>query len=236
MGKKRGQAAFEYIMVVAAITAVVAVGVFYVYMTITESRENVAEAQAIHAGNTLIKEAADLYYTALFGKRTVTAKISEDIYRIRVERGQTLVFETKEGEIIHQVDSDVPIKIVGYTNGNIPETFVLMKEPGVNFTLICEKDLCRTAYCPGGGMSVTYCRDADTDTYGDPLDAVEACSNPGGYVANCDDCDDTDGNVHPGALEICENSIDENCDGSDMACPASCLIGTSPIGSCALGT
>ena len=66
---------------------------------------------------------------------------------------------------------------------------------------------------------VTYYRDADGDTYGDPGDPTTATSQPAGYVANSGDCDDTNGNVNPGATEIC-NEIDDNCnDEVDEGCP-----------------
>ena len=59
---------------------------------------------------------------------------------------------------------------------------------------------------------ITYCQDLDGDNYGNPNKKQEACKQPTGYVENCDDCNDSDINVHPGATEIC-NGKDDNCDG-----------------------
>jgi len=40
------------------------------------------------------------------------------------------------------------------------------------------------------------------------------------YYASCgQDCDDTNGAVHPLASEVCGNGVDENCDGYDETCP-----------------
>jgi hypothetical protein len=63
------------------------------------------------------------------------------------------------------------------------------------------------------GVLTTFYADADGDTHGDAAASVEACSAPEGYVASNDDCDDASSTVYPGAPEICNNGIDEDCDG-----------------------
>jgi hypothetical protein len=53
--------------------------------------------------------------------------------------------------------------------------------------------------------------DRDGDGYFDP--ASPCCA-----VTGLCDCDDFATGVNPGAVDICENGIDENCDGSDPPC------------------
>jgi len=78
-------------------------------------------------------------------------------------------------------------------------------------------DPCTSDRCdPTAMMCVNPARDDDGD--GHPVASVST-GFPGG-TRDCggDDCDDTDPNVHPGAIEIC-NGIDDNCEGTiDEGC------------------
>ena len=61
--------------------------------------------------------------------------------------------------------------------------------------------------------AITWYLDADGDGYGS-TSSTEACDPPasGDYVQNDTDCDDADSNIHPMALEICDDQ-DNDCDG-----------------------
>jgi hypothetical protein len=56
--------------------------------------------------------------------------------------------------------------------------------------------------------------DADGDNYGVAGATVTACSQPTGYAANTTDCNDANVNINPGEIEICGNTIDDNCNGT----------------------
>jgi len=62
------------------------------------------------------------------------------------------------------------------------------------------------------GVRSTYYRDLDGDGYGNLSVTIQACSQPGGYVSNSNDCNDTNAAIHPGAPEV-NNGVDDNCDG-----------------------
>jgi hypothetical protein len=63
------------------------------------------------------------------------------------------------------------------------------------------------------GVRMIFYRDADSDSYGNPSNIIQACSAPSGYVSDRLDCNDANAAIHPGATEICDE-IDNNCDGS----------------------
>jgi len=65
---------------------------------------------------------------------------------------------------------------------------------------------------PGAPNDTCLCWDSDTDNDGF-----------GGDAGACTiwDCDDGDAGINPAAIDVCENGIDEDCDGTDLLC--SCL-------------
>lgn len=62
---------------------------------------------------------------------------------------------------------------------------------------------------------IVFYQDADGDGFGNISSVVVACSPPAGFVADSSDCDDANDQIYPGATDIANNSIDENCDGVD---------------------
>ena len=59
--------------------------------------------------------------------------------------------------------------------------------------------------------AITWYADTDTDSYGDAAVTTVECHQPSGYILDATDCDDSDAEVYPGAVETC-NGIDDDCD------------------------
>jgi gliding motility-associated-like protein len=57
---------------------------------------------------------------------------------------------------------------------------------------------------------IVFYQDADNDGFGDPNNTTQACVAPIGYVTDNTDCDDSNDEVFPGAIEICDG-IDNDC-------------------------
>ena len=60
--------------------------------------------------------------------------------------------------------------------------------------------------------------DADLDTWGDDATVINACEGAEGAADRGGDCDDSDSAVNPGALEICNDGLDNDCDGDWSEC------------------
>ena len=48
-----------------------------------------------------------------------------------------------------------------------------------------------------------------------------------GYTIAEGDCNDLDASIHPGAVEICGDGIDQDCDGEDKPCPTYEMLGSA---------
>ena len=66
---------------------------------------------------------------------------------------------------------------------------------------------------PGAVGESAWYLDADGDSWGRANWSSTSCVAPAGFVANQDDCDDLDFSTNPGAAEVCDNGIDDNCNG-----------------------
>jgi hypothetical protein len=67
------------------------------------------------------------------------------------------------------------------------------------------------------GVEIWYADD-DGDGFGNPDDDSEACEAPAGFVADDSDCNDTESTVNPDGTEVCDDGLDNDCDGSDTSC------------------
>jgi hypothetical protein len=80
--------------------------------------------------------------------------------------------------------------------------------------------------CNGSDLQCpqTWYKDVDSDKYSDGT-SLQSVNRPASYylaselTATSGDCNDTNAAIHPGAVEICGDGIDQDCNGSDLQCP-----------------
>jgi hypothetical protein len=65
----------------------------------------------------------------------------------------------------------------------------------------------------------TWYADSDGDGFGDALAPIDSCDPAVGQVTDASDCDDDDAGTYPGATEIPDDGVDQDCDGADATEP-----------------
>ena len=66
--------------------------------------------------------------------------------------------------------------------------------------------------------ATTWYLDADGDGYGVRISTDVSCTQPAGYAANAGDCGASDATIFPGAEEVCNDRLDNNCDSGPGDC------------------
>ncbi|MCK6503867.1 hypothetical protein L6R53_10785 [Myxococcota bacterium] len=78
---------------------------------------------------------------------------------------------------------------------------------------------CRDGVDEEGAVDAsTWYADADEDDWGVEDETVQACDEPEGYAADPGDCEDGDEAVNPDAQEVCNDGVDNDCDGQWQGC------------------
>ncbi len=131
----------------------------------------------------------------------------------------TLLLTTDDNAICSGLATSDPIELYDSDGVTLIDSFSFPGDPG-NGVSIDRVDTgigdvesnwaasdCGTGSSPG--VDNDTCTGSTTDADGDGYDAIA----DGGT-----DCDDTDASVHPGAVEVCDNGVDDDCDGTMSGC------------------
>ena len=122
---------------------------------------------------------------------------------------------------------------VGYVANNIDcNNAVASINPGVFEVCNGLDDNCNLL-ADDGLTFFNFYADTDGDGFGAGT-ATNACAQPFGYVSSNTDCNNTNVAVNPAAIEICENAVDDNCNGTiDEGCLTQ---GENPNGATSMST
>ncbi|WP_297517657.1 fibronectin type III domain-containing protein, partial [Flavobacterium sp.] len=85
--------------------------------------------------------------------------------------------------------------------------------------------------------NVTYYQDADNDGFGNiAVTSISCAGAPVGFVANNTDCNDANASIRPGAIDVCYDGLDNDCNGNidNLGLPGGCtpIVSTIPTATC----
>lgn len=131
-----------------------------------------------------------------------------------------------QGPVLYFLDADSD----GYGNSGSPE-MICPNAPHANY--VTNADDCNDNAAAINPATVWYL-DNDNDGYYTGT-GIASCTSPGtGYkytgLLGGGDCADGNGLIHPGAVEICNNGIDDNCNGQvDEGCTVTYSLSISDV-------
>ena len=107
-----------------------------------------------------------------------------------------------------------------WNNGQTSEatSFLVNVSDIPNCSVVVFGDSCSSNFDLSTLIPESYFADIDLDGFGDPATSILACNFVPGLAVNALDCNDSVGDINPDGIEICENSIDEDCSGTDLSC------------------
>lgn len=98
---------------------------------------------------------------------------------------------------------------LNFGNQNVSGTYTVV---ATKTSSACSLTMNSTALVVRNSVSTWYI-DSDNDGFGNPAIFILDCDQPSGYISDNTDCNDAAAAENPGAVEICGNNIDDNCDG-----------------------
>ncbi len=163
----------------------------------------------------------DISFTGVSGEAPYT-------FSYNINGGQNLIAITSSG-------SSLTVASPTLTSGIFVYNLV-----SVSDNTGCVQSLSLSATISINSPSLWY-KDADDDFYSDGI-TTSGCTQPAGYypasslLATSGDCDDANPAIHPGAMEVCGNNIDDNCDGQQDETCCTLTLALSTIGNACPGT
>lgn len=90
--------------------------------------------------------------------------------------------------------------------------------PGANEHCDSRDEDCDDRIDEGAVDQTSGYADRDIDGYGDGAAVLSGCEGSSEFVLVSGDCDDADPQRNPGENEVCEDNLDNDCDGRDARC------------------